>query len=232
MRYKNLVLIGSSHVSAESINEVKETVEKKKPHIIAVELDQDRLHALFNKGKRSFFIKGVGIKGMLFALIGAWVEKKIGKIVNVEPGSEMKAAVLLAKYHKLKLALIDQHINITLRRFSETFTWKEKFRFLGDIVSSIFRPNKQLSDIGLKPENLNKVPSKETIRKMLKYVKVRYPNIYQVLIYERNLFMANALAQIMHKYPDEKIVAVVGAGHEEELIEMIKKNLTSLRKSI
>lgn len=224
MRYKNLILIGSSHVSKDSIKLVQETIEKEKPGIIAVELDKDRLNALLNKSKRSIFIKGVGFKGMLFALFGAWIEKKIGQIVNVEPGSEMKIAVNLAKKHKLKLALIDQHISVTLRRFSDTITWKEKFRFFADLMASLFASStssKEMKDINLTKEDLYRVPEQRKLKKMLNFVKKRYPNFYNVLVTERNAVMAKNLSSIMKQYPDEKIAAVVGAGHEDEIIRLI-----------
>ncbi len=225
MEYKNLILIGSSHVSAESINLVKTTIEKEKPGIIAVELDKDRLHALLWKKRRGFFMKGVGLKGMLFAAIGAWIERKIGKIVNVEPGSEMKMAVELAKKYNIKLALIDQHIAVTLRRFSQTITWKEKWNFAVDIIRSIFSPTKQMKEINIKKADLSKVPSRETISKILDFTRKRYPNFYNVLVHERNMVMANNLSSLMKRFHDEKIVAVVGAGHEIGILNAIREKL-------
>ena len=225
MQYKNLTLIGSSHVSRESVELVKKTIEKENPGIIAVELDKDRLFALLHKKKRGLFIRGVGIKGMLFALIGAWIEKKIGRIVKVEPGSEMKMAVNLARERKVKLALIDQHIVITLRRFSNSITWKEKWNFVVDIFLSIFAPTKQMKEIKIRKEDLNKVPTKETIEKILEYTKRRYPNFYNVLVHERNIVMANNLVTLMKKFPNEKVFAVVGAGHEKGMMTMIKEKL-------
>jgi pheromone shutdown-related protein TraB len=225
MKYRTLTLIGTSHVSKDSVLEVKKTIETEKPGIVAIELDRDRLQALLHKQKRGLFIKGVGLKGMLFAAIGAWVERKIGKIVKVEPGSEMKMAVQMAKKVNAKLALIDQHITITLRRFSETLTWKEKFRFIADLFIGIFAPNKYLKEFNIRPSELSKVPSKETIKKILKFFEKRYPNVYNVLVHERNVYMARNLAHLIKHNPKETIVAVVGAGHEKEMISLIKQNL-------
>lgn len=223
MKYKNLVLIGSSHVSSESINQVNRTIAEEKPGIVAIELDRDRLQTLFSNQKHGIFMRGVGFKGMLFAALGSWAERYIGKIVKVEPGSEMKAAVIAAKNNNAKVALIDQHINKTLRRFSETITWKEKWRFFIDIVSGIFMPNKQLKKFKIKKEDVAKVPDKETIKNLLGFVKERYPNFYNVLVEERNVVMANNLIHLMKTHSDETIVAVVGAGHEEGMMKIIKK---------
>ena len=58
---------------------------------------------------------------------------------------------------------------------------------------------------------------------MIHVFKKRYPNLYKVLIEERNEIMANNLSKIMELEPDKKIVAIVGAGHEEEMIKLIKQ---------
>ncbi len=100
MEYKNLTIIGTSHIAKESVEEVEETINKEKPDIIALELDKKRMYTLLNKQeeKISFYnIFRVGIKGFFFSLLGAWAEKKLGKLVGVSPGSEMIEAIKLAK---------------------------------------------------------------------------------------------------------------------------------------
>jgi len=59
--------------------------------------------------------------------------------------------------------------------------------------------------------------------KMIDKVKDRYPNIHRVLITERNDIMARNLANLMMQNPEEKILALVGAGHKKEMFELIKK---------
>ena len=84
MRYKNLTLIGTSHIAKQSLDEVKNTIMAEKPDIIALELDRKRFLALkINKKRRLKFsdIRRIGIKGFLFNIIGAFVEKKLGKIL-------------------------------------------------------------------------------------------------------------------------------------------------------
>ena len=218
-RYHTLYILGTSHISIESVNQVKTFIEEEKPEIIAIELDRRRLQALFQRQKlRVSDIIRLGVKGFLFNLIGQYIEKKLGKLVGVSPGSEMKTAVKLAKKHNLKIALIDQDITITLKRLSKAITWKEKFRFVKDILKGlIFRQ----SDI---PSfDLRKVPSKEIIKTMIEKVKKDYPNIHKVLIEERNIYMAKALTGLMDTYKNKKILAIIGAGHEEDIIKLVKR---------
>src|SRR3989338_3266228 len=219
MDYKNLTIVGTSHIAKESLEEVEKTIEDIKPDIIALELDKRRLYSLFRKpGKiRIYDIKRVGLKGFIFSLIGAWAEKKLGNMVGVAPGSEMKNAVRLARKNNIKIALIDQDIEITLKRFSKSLTWKEKWNFFADILKAVFA-RKQIVEF-----DLTKVPSKKVIKKLVDKIKERYPNVYKVLIEERNEAMANNLHKIMSEYPDKKILAIIGAGHEEDILRIIKR---------
>jgi pheromone shutdown protein TraB len=169
-------------------------------------------------------IKVIGLKGFLFNIIGAWIEKKLGKMVGVEPGSEMMTAINLAKKHNIKIELIDQDIELTLQRISKELTWKERLNFVIDILKGIFLRKSELRKLGITNIDLTRVPSKSLIKKLTKIMKERYPGLYRVLVEERNNVMAANLKKIMEDFPDKKIVAVIGAGHEDELMDLIKES--------
>jgi|SRR3989338_1681483 len=220
IRYKNLAIIGTSHIARQSVDEVISAIENIKPEIIALELDRKRLYALMHgkKGRISVYdLKRVGVKGFLFSLIGAWAEKKLGEIVGVSPGSEMLAAINLAKKNNIRIALVDQDIEVTLKRFSQSLTWREKWNFLVDIIRAVVFKK---TDVEF---DLTKVPGKKVIREMIKKVRDRYPNIYKVLIEERNEVIGRNLKEIMAKNEGKKIAAIIGAGHEDDLIDIIKR---------
>jgi pheromone shutdown-related protein TraB len=222
-KYSNLYLIGSSHISKQSIKEIKKAFEDLKPDLVAVELDKQRLHGLMSDKKSKFSlydIKRVGLKGFLFALIGSWASNKLGKLVGVKPGTEMKTAIKLAKKNKVKVALIDQNIEVTLKKFSKAFTWKEKFRVISDIFQALVLRKKDK----VLTFDLNKVPSRKIINMLIAQVKERYPNLHKVIIEERNYYMARKLKKLMALHPDEKILVVMGAGHLDEVIRILKDN--------
>lgn len=227
MQYKNLTVIGTSHIAKQSLKEVESTFLKENPDIIALELDKKRFIALTqeNKATKISFkdLRKIGFKGLVFNLLGAWIEQKLGKLVGVKPGSEMVAAIKLAKKHKKNIALIDQDIEITLRKISSAISFKEKLNFAIDLLKGIFFKKSELKRLGLKEIDLTKVPSKNIINKIIKEVQKRYPNLYRVLIEERNQIMASKLYELMKINPEKKILAIVGAGHEEEIIKIIKK---------
>lgn len=221
-RHKNLYIIGTSHISKQSISEIKDAFEQIKPDILAVELDRPRLYGLMSskqKGPSFYDIRRIGLKGFIFALFGSWASKKLGKIVGVAPGSEMKSAVLLANKNKVKVALIDQNIEVTLKRFSKSFSWKEKWNILVDIFNGlVLRKKDPMLDF-----DISKVPKKKIIKKMISRLKERYPNIYKVIIDERNYYMARKL-KVLISDSEKKVLAVVGAGHEEAILDILNEN--------
>lgn len=219
MQHKNLTIIGTSHIAKQSLDEVTGKIESLKPDIIALELDKKRFSALLSESKRmpTFHdIMRIGIAGYLFSLIGAWAEKKLGKEVGVLPGVEMKRAIELAKKYRLAIVLIDEDIEAILRKISSSLTWREKLNFIGDIAKAVFKKTSIEFDLA-------KVPEKEIIKKLIKDVKKRYPNLYRVLITDRNKLMAKRLKGLMEKNHDKNILAIVGAGHVEGIMGLIKK---------
>lgn len=218
LKYKNLTLIGTSHIALESIKEVTKTIKEIQPQIVALELDRARFLALIeeNKASKLAILKQLGIKAFLLNLIGAYIEKKLGKLVGVSPGSEMKKAALIAREQKAEIILIDQDVRITLKKLTK-IPFKEKLRIFTDIIKGFITRKVEIKI------DLTKVPNEKTIRMVLKKIKERYPIVYKFLIKERNEYMAKHLYKIMTKYKEERIVAVVGAGHEKSLIEEIKR---------
>ena len=220
MKYKNLVFLGTSHIAKQSLKEVKKCIEEEKPEIIALELDKKRLNALMSKASRKIElrnIKQVGLKGFLFSLFGAWAERKLGKLVGVAPGSEMKQAVKSARKGKIEIALIDQDIEVTLRRLSNSITRKEKMNFIIDLLKALFMRKKEVEF------DLSTVPNKKIIRKLTNKLKQHYPNLYKVLIEERNKVIAENIRKLMNSVPDKKILVIIGAGHVDDVLELLKE---------
>jgi len=217
-------IIGTSHIARQSVKEVQEAILDFQPDIVAVELDLPRYNALVSgkKGKLSFKdIKYIGIKGFLFVLVGEYVERKLGEEVGVKAGADMLSAIRTAKKMNLQVALIDQPLPITLHRFSKKLSWKEKWNFIVDIAKGIFLGKKQMREMGLENLDLSKVPADEVIKKTMEFAKKRYPNFYGVLVDERNAYMAKQLKMIMLQNPGKRVLAIVGAGHEEGILKLI-----------
>ncbi len=218
-----ITIIGTSHIAKESIRKVRKTIKEKKPDVVAVELDTKRYYALTHAPQPQRFsfynISRVGLKGYLFAVIGSWVSKKLGRMVGVEPGDEMKEAISTAKKEGIKIALIDQDIEVTLARFSRYLTWKERWRIAADVFRGIFFGKREMQRYGISDIDLSKVPPDVLIEKMMGMLEERYPSIYRVLVHERNVYMAARLSGLAAQGMD--VVAVVGAGHVKGIRELI-----------
>ena len=222
----NLKIIGTSHIAKQSIEEIKKAVEEYQPDIIAVELDAQRAAALLHqqKTKISFAdIAKIGVHGYVFVKIGQYIQQKLGKMVGVAPGSEMKTALELAQKNKIKVAFIDQPIQITLVNFSKELTWREKGRFFLDMIMGLLFPKKQMKKYGLEKFDLRRVPEQEVIAKIINEMKKQYPSVYKTLITDRNRYMVKLLVKLLHEHPEKKILAIVGAGHKEGMGKLLLK---------
>jgi pheromone shutdown-related protein TraB len=220
LQFKNITIIGSSHIAKSSVEEIERAFHSLKPEIVAVELDRSRLEALLSDAKPSYsirLVREIGIKGYLFAIIGSFLQKKLGSVVGMRPGSDMLCAATVARDNKAKIALIDRDIRITLSRLSKNIRFKEKMNFVIDLLKSPFSKKIKI--------NLNDVPEKKLIAQMMALLKKRYPGVFKVLVTERNQFMAERIVAIAANHPEEKMLVVIGAGHENELLELIKSKM-------
>lgn len=227
-------ILGTSHVAKGSVREIEHEIKSFQPDIVAIELDQNRLQALLTNQKTSFnpkIIAKIGLMGYVFGLIGHIAQQKIGKKLNIMPGKDMLTAFKLARKHDLKVALIDQNVQITLRNVSKNFSMKERLKLVGEILESIIfkkraqeKAKKKLKNINF---NLNEVPSDEIITTMIGNLKEEYPGLHKALVEDRNKFMANNLCKLIKKNPHQRILAVVGAGHKEEMVKLVEKKKSS-----
>ncbi len=209
---KNLKIIGTSHISKESADEVVKEI-KEYADIVALELDNNRFVGILRGERPSFFqmIRQIGIFGGTVAFVLHKIQKHMGKKVGVSPGKEFKDAIKTSLDYKKRISLIDQPINITINRLKNVLTFK-------DIVKSIFTRTTKKYNIDLKS-----VPDEETLERLLKETKERFPKVYKVMVEERNQYMAERLLKLMRT--KENVLAVVGAGHEKGIYDIISKSI-------
>ena len=222
----DIYLIGTAHVSGESIKEVERAITDIDPDLIAVELDEDRFFAITNdnlnkaNGKNNIdilkLIKEGNVGLFLVHTILANFQKDIGEKFGIKPGSEMKKAVDLAIIYNKPISLIDRPINITLKRALKSMSLKEKLSFLYEIFED--KVGMELDEKALN----DMINNAEDLIQLLKEVS---PSIYNVLVDERDKFMAKNLFEISKG--KEKIIAVVGAGHLKGIsnyLKLLEKN--------
>jgi pheromone shutdown protein TraB len=227
--HNNITVLGTNHVSAQSVKQIKDLYTLLDPDILCVELDKQRLQGMLSKEKPKItlaVIPRIGLFGFLFLLAGRYVQKKFGKLARLEPGADMMSTVELARRDKKKLALIDRPIEQTLRQLSTQFSGKEKRRLAYDLTLGLIFSKKQKLTL-----SIDGVPTGDVLEQLLVAIRSRYPTFYDVLLAQRNTYMAKHLLVLQHKFPDKKLLAVVGAAHEpgiqEELLVLEKQQKES-----
>jgi pheromone shutdown-related protein TraB len=216
--FRNITILGTSHIAGDSVKEAKSYIENNRPDIVAVELDAGRAYSLKNKQKKPkgiTVLKSLGLSGYLFYVIGQFIQSRLGKIVDIEPGSDMLAAMQTARKEQLIVAFIDRDIRITLGRFSRYFKKREVLRMITDMVFGRFGKSHKF--------DISKVPPEELIDKVIAFTKKRYPSLYKVLVDERDHFMAARLFELSRLQPEKKIFAVVGAGHVRGILRYLAR---------
>lgn len=113
----------------------------------------------------------------------------------------------------MPIYLIDRDIDITLSRLMDRMTFKEKMKIFWELLNS------DEEDLELDDDLLNDmVKNPEKFIKLLKEIS---PTIYEVLVDERDRFMAKRLFELSKN--KNSLVAVVGAGHVEGIVRYLKK---------
>lgn len=199
MEEKLVHVYGTSHVSEESLRLVEEKIEEHQPGIVALELDGMRLKSLVQDQRRS--------SGPLFIRAIQKFQESIGKKTGVMPGEEMLYAYRKAVKDGRDIALIDRDVRETIKNLKKVKT-REKIKAIAQVVLSLPMKNRF---------NLTEIPDQETIEELLIEMEFKFPELYQVLVEDRNQYMVKALKQLQEEHPETTIVAFVGAAHQKEI---------------
>jgi pheromone shutdown protein TraB len=262
-KIENFILLGTSHVSRESIKEIRKVIDEYNPDVVAIELDDVRLKSLLTKNRKkdriSFsFLKEVGLGGYLFGLIAGFIQDKVGKSLGINPGADMLEAYKYSKKKDIKISLVDVNIVQTLKKLSKLSFFK-KLKMFSNLFFKSFKKEYR-ENLDLKELKKGEVPDEKTIELALNIFKKEVPELYKILIEDRNIYMVKNLFQIYEKElellkikeqlfleeksnnkNDEKnknlivgnvedkkepiILAVVGAGHLNGMLELLEKEI-------
>ena len=216
---REIILIGTAHISQASKELVRETIENEHPDTVCIELDEGRLQSIRDPERwKKTDLKEVIKKKQLATLIANLVlgsyQKRMGDQTGVKPGSELKEAADIATSKDIPIVLADRDIKITLKRTWACTPWYRKLSLLGGLFGSIFDKTE------ISEEDLAKIKEQDALNSMMQEFGKTYPEVKQVLIDERDQFLAGRIKNAEGK----KIVAVVGAGHVKGIAAIISEN--------
>ncbi len=215
---REIVLIGTAHVSKQSVDEVREVIAAERPDTVCVELCQARYQSIVDTEtwKNTDIIKIIkeGKALLLLAKLAlSSYQKKLARKFGIKPGEEMMQAINSAKEIGAELCLADRDIQITMLRL-----WR-KIGFWGKIKLFFHFMLGMFLDEDLTEEDLEKMKSQDMLSAALEELSKVFPQLKSIVIDERDCY----LAQKIKEAPGSKGVGVLGAGH----IPGIKKTLDS-----
>jgi len=205
---KEIILLGTAHVSKESAQLVKDVIEEEKPETVSVELCESRYQAIRQKEmwQDTDIVKVIREKKtflLLANLLLASFQKRIAKKLNIKPGQEMIQAIETGEAVGAKIHLADRDIRITLSRTWRTMGLWSKFKLFFQLILSIG----EIDEIS--EEDIEKIKQEDVLETLLADVGKSLPVVKDILIDERDRYLAHKIRTA----PGNKIVAVVGAGH-------------------
>jgi pheromone shutdown-related protein TraB len=202
-------LVGTAHVSAQSIEDVRKAIEEFHPDMVAVELDLARFQALRKEAKDPTVAEVLEVKNfnqLLIQWILSYLQRKIGIDVGVEPGAEMKAAIAEAEQRGIPVSLVDRDIKLTLLRFWQSLGIIGKIRMFFALVVSIAEVDE------LESIDIERLKDQSVIDMIMEEFRKFSPEGARSLIDERDAFIAHNLVRLKGENIG-RILAVVGAGH-------------------
>lgn len=216
---REIILIGTAHVSKQSAQQVKEVIEAERPDSVCIELDEQRYQSIMegSKWQDTDIFKVIKDKKATLLLINLMVssfQKRIAKQFDIQPGQEMIQGAQSAKEIGANLVLADRNIQITFSRIWRGVGFWGKVKLMMQIVQSIFS-NESISE-----EELEKMKSRDMLDSMLQEFTDTFPRLKKPLIDERDQY----LAQKIKEAPGNKVVAVLGAAHVPGIKEQIKRD--------
>lgn len=215
---RQIILVGTAHISKKSAEEVKEIIEEESPDTVCIELCQARYQAMIDtdrwKNTDIFKILKERKAFLLLAnLIVSSYQKRLARQFGVEPGLEMKQGILSAKEIGAEICLADRDIQVTMLRLWRNVGFFGKLKLFFQLMLSLFMGEE------LTEEDIEKMKSKDMLSAALDELAGSFPQLKSIIIDERDKY----LAQKIKTAPGEKIVAILGAGHIPGIKEEIHK---------
>lgn len=224
---KEILLVGTAHVSKDSAREVKELIEQEKPDSVCVELCSARYNSINNRDKWKnmdiiSIIKQKKAPLLLVNLILSSFQKRLAQQLGINPGQEMIQAISSAKDVNAHLVLADRDIQVTFTRLWKKLSLWGKMRILIMLIFSMFSKEK------ISEEEIERLKSEDVLTVALSELARSFPRLKNILIDERDQYLAEKIKLA----PGDKVIAIVGAGHVPGIKKEINKehDLTALTK--
>jgi len=217
---KTVILVGTAHVSQESVEIVKRVIEQEQPDGVCVELDAKRFEAISHPNRwESLDLKAIirqqQLSTLMVNLVLASFQKRLGDKLGVLPGTEMLEAIRMAEKHNIPVILGDRDVRVTMRRAWRNTPFFRKSLLVSSLMLSIFDTTEVSED------ELRNLKKQDVLSEMMKELGTEVPTLKVVLIDERDRYLAKKIVES----PGTRTVAVVGAGHVAGICQTIEQQV-------
>ncbi|WP_135827033.1 TraB/GumN family protein [Halorussus ruber] len=215
-------VVGTAHVSADSVEEVRETIDAERPDVVAVELDEGRYRQMQGEVAQDLEPSDLLQGNTVFQFIAYWmlsyVQARMGDRFDIEPGADMEAAIDAAETVGSEVALVDRDIQTTIQRFWARMSIFEKLRMVWELCLAMVG----IGDPGEDEEfDIEELTDGDVVSAMMEEFRQFSPGGAEALIDERDAFIAHNLVQLRDAGHD--VVAIVGAGHRAGIEEYLER---------
>ena len=224
---REIFLIGTAHISRESVDLVRQVIAGERPDCVCVELDEKRYEALAKRKTWELLdlreiIRKKQLSTLLINMVLASYQKRLGDQMGVKPGTELLEAVQEAEKYGIPVALCDRDVRVTLRRaWQSTSFWRKNY-LLASIITSMFEETEITED------KLRELKESDVLSELLAELGQAMPELKRVLIDERDTYLAEKIKASTGK----RLVAVVGAGHVAGIKEALGEDRSEQMEEI
>ncbi|MCW7473206.1 Pheromone shutdown protein [Leptospira levettii] len=204
-------ILGTAHISKQSVEEVEKLIQSIKPDVICVELCESRMKSVEDPDylKKLDIFKVFKERKMwllLSSLILSSFQKKMGN-QDIKPGDEMRKAITLGRSLKKPVLPVDREIQTTLKRSWGNVGFFSKMYLFSALLASLL-VREDVSD-----EKIEEMKSDDILKDLFSQIPKKYESIKNVIIDERDVYLAEKIRVSTLDKKVKKVVAVVGAGH-------------------
>ena len=203
---ENLRLLGTAHIATSSVEAVRQQIAEYQPDVVAVELCKSRHDALVSdrrldrEGLLKVIKEGKAPMVLMQSMLSA-EQRKLGINEGQQPGAELLAAVQAADEVGCVVALVDRDIQTTLRRAWKRMKFREKWRLLTSLLEDDDEDDVDVNEL---------LQDSDLLSSMMEELKGFSPGAGEVLIDERDTYIASKIAQLG---TERRVLAVLWAGH-------------------
>lgn len=217
---REIILVGTAHISQESVDTVEWVIDEEKPDVVCVELDRQRFESLrsdaqwedldlieiIKEGKLTFLLARLGLTAF---------QRRMGAETGVTPGAEMAAAADAAEKMGVPVELVDRNVQTTLLRAWRLTPWWRRAEVAMLLVAGLF----QGGDID--EDELSDLRGSAQIAEILEELGEVFPEVKEVLVDERDIYMADGI----RNSTGDKVVAIVGAAHRDGIAHWLEETI-------